>query len=123
MLIILYFAACPDSPAILTGTQGTFGINATQFVNNMHCSWKINVDAGMVSDITPPVYFFPSFLSFFLYFFISASSPSSPSFSLLPLVFPVLIFLLTTPVRENDIRYFCISGKLNHWIKKAIYHM
>ncbi|KAI0218618.1 CUB and peptidase domain-containing protein 1 [Lamellibrachia satsuma] len=35
---------CRGSAATLTGPEGTFGINQTQYENNMRCGWKIQVE-------------------------------------------------------------------------------
>ena len=47
-----YFAACRGSPAELTEGEGTFGINASQYENNMRCGWTIMIDPSKVIIIT-----------------------------------------------------------------------
>ena len=38
--------------AQLTEAEGRFGITEAEYINNMQCSWKIQVESGKVSRIT-----------------------------------------------------------------------
>ncbi|KAI0223467.1 Ovochymase-1 [Lamellibrachia satsuma] len=39
---------CNGRPAVLGGSDGTFGIDAAQYVNNMRCFWKIQVEPTQI---------------------------------------------------------------------------
>ncbi|KAI0222014.1 Cubilin, partial [Lamellibrachia satsuma] len=39
---------CSGRPAVLGGSGGTFGIDAAQYVNNMRCDWKIQVEPTQI---------------------------------------------------------------------------
>ncbi|KAI0218613.1 Ovochymase-2 [Lamellibrachia satsuma] len=46
--VVSQVEGCRGSAATLTGPEGTFGINKIQYVNNMKCGWKVQVDSSKV---------------------------------------------------------------------------
>ena len=44
-----FVSGCRGSAAALTGPEGMFGINQTQYENNMICGWKIQVELSKVN--------------------------------------------------------------------------
>ena len=42
---------CDGSPAILNEAEGTFGIDETQYENNMTCRWLIHVSPFKVNTL------------------------------------------------------------------------
>ena len=38
------------NPAMLTSSEGTFGINETQYEDNLRCRWNIQVDTTKVGS-------------------------------------------------------------------------
>ena len=45
---VLCLEGCGGSAAVLNGSEGTFGVDAAQYVNNMRCRWKIQVETTKV---------------------------------------------------------------------------
>ena len=41
-------AACRGRPLTLTGSRGQFGVNSTQYEENVECAWKIVIDESKV---------------------------------------------------------------------------
>jgi len=42
---------CGGDAAVLSGSGGTFGVNADQYVRGMACQWMIHVEPTKVRDI------------------------------------------------------------------------
>ena len=46
--MFVFLVGCSGSPASLSGSDGTFGINKTYYLNDMGCAWKILVNSTQV---------------------------------------------------------------------------
>ena len=44
----LCLEGCGRHAAVLSGSEGTFGVDAAQYINNMRCRWKIQVETTNV---------------------------------------------------------------------------
>ena len=48
--LIMFTAGCGVSPAMLTNSEGTFGISETQYEDNLRCRWNIQVETTKVGS-------------------------------------------------------------------------
>ena len=48
---IFFAGACNDGLAVLTGPRGVFSTKGAYYENNERCSWRIEVDKGMVRTV------------------------------------------------------------------------
>ena len=46
---VLCFEGCGESEVVLSESEGTFGVDADQYVDDMSCVWKTQVDPNKVS--------------------------------------------------------------------------
>ena len=48
---LLLVAGCGGQTARMPGPLGSFGINKTQYQDNLNCDWRIWVEAAKVSNV------------------------------------------------------------------------
>ena len=51
LIAVFHAKGCSGRPAVLGGSDGKFGIDAAQYVNNMRCDWKIQVEPTKVWNL------------------------------------------------------------------------
>ena len=49
--MFMFTAGCGVSPAMLTSSEGTFGITKAQYENSLRCRWNIQVGITKVSSL------------------------------------------------------------------------